>query len=161
MQIVDIDEFVPDDISFKYRDHTYTIPGDLRTDQTLELYAMLKKLAETEGRGDAGELDRIVKKAEKALLPVFQVHQPEMTELPFGAVGLGVVLQTVLRLIGLLDGGTAAGEGEQVDPPNRSTRRRQARSTPTPTSTGSRAATVKKKPAARRKPSAGSTGSKK
>jgi hypothetical protein len=159
VQIIDIDELVPDDISFKYRAKTYTIPGDLRTEQTLELYAMLKKLAETEARGDAGELDRIIKKAEKALLPVFQVHQPDMTELPFGAVGLGVVLRTVLRLIGLLEGGTEAGEGVPVDPPNRSTRRSKERSTRTRTSTGSRQATVKKKPAARR--AGGSTGSQK
>lgn len=114
MEIIDIDELVPDDISFKYRGESYTIPGDLKTGLTLELYALLTRLARTEAKGNAGELKRVIGQAEAALLPIFQVHHPDMTELPFGAAGLGVVLRKVLQLIGLLEVGAAP---DVPDPP--------------------------------------------
>ena len=150
-EIVDLDELVPDDIVFKYRDNQYTIPGDLKTGQTLELFALLTRLAKAEAKGGATELKRIIGQCEHALLPIFQVHQPDMVELPFGAAGLGHVLRRVLELIGMLD--TVPAEGDVPDPPNRAARRAAQRSTRTPTKPGS-ASTIKKKP---RKRAAGST----
>lgn len=114
--IVDLDELVPDDIQFNYRGETYTIPGDLRVDQTLDLYALLTRLANAEAKGGAAEMKRILDKAEAALLPVFQVHQPEMVQLPFGAAGLGHVLRRVLTLIGLLQV-VPPGDGDDTNPP--------------------------------------------
>lgn len=136
-EIVDLDELVPDDIVFKYKKHEYTIPGDLKTGTTLDLFALLQRLATAEAKGGAAELKRIVGKAETALLPIFQVYQPDMDELPFGAAALGHVLRRVLALIGMLQEGEPA-----VDPPNRAARRARkkppARSTRTQTKTGSR-----------------------
>ena len=147
-EIHDLDELVPEDITFRYRREEYTIPGDLRTGDTLELFALLQRLALAEAKGTPAELKRIIAQTEAALLPIFQVHQPQMEQLPFGAAGLGAVLRKVLELIGLLEVGPA------VDPPNRATRRR-ARSTPTATKRGSGS----KKTAGRGK-SAGSSRSK-
>lgn len=113
-EIVDIDELVPDDITFRYRKQEYKIPGDLRVAQTLELYALLRRLAAAEAKGTEAELKRIIGQAEAALLPIFQVHQPDMVELPFGAAGLGVVLRKVLQLIGLLQ---EIEQGDVPDPP--------------------------------------------
>jgi hypothetical protein len=101
-EIIDLDELVPDDITFKYKGNEWTIPGDLKTGQTLELYSLLTKLARTEATGGAGELQRIIGRCETALLPIFQVHHPDLAELPFGAAGLAHVMRTVLSLIGLL-----------------------------------------------------------
>lgn len=145
MEIVDLDELVPDDIAFKYRGKEWTIPGDLRTDQTLELYALLHRLAGAEAKGTAAELKRIIGQTEKALLPIFQVHHPELTELPFGAAGLGHVLRTVLSLIGLLQDVTP-------DPPAPALNRAQRRARKTPTKPGS----PRKKTPARRTGSSGS-----
>lgn len=136
-EIIDLDELVPEDIVFKYRSTEYTIPGDLRTDQTLELFALLQRLAAAESTGKPGELKRIIGQTEAALLPIFQVHQPEMEKLPFGAAGLGLVLRRVLWLIGLLQ--IVEPGDEEVDPPtpaplNRAARRR----TQTTTKPGSR-----------------------
>jgi len=116
-EIVDIDELVPEDIEFKYRGETYTIPGDLRTDQTLKLYALLVRLAKAEAKGNAAELGRTVGQAEAALLPIFQVYRPELKELPFGAAALAVVLRRVLTLIGLLEVAPAADPQEPAPKP--------------------------------------------
>lgn len=113
-EIVDLDELVPEDITFKYHGGTYTIPGDLRVDQTLELYSLLQKLAKAEARGGAAELAKIMRQVEAALLPIFQVHEPQMEQLPFGAAGLGHVLRRILVLIGLLE---ISDSGEAANPP--------------------------------------------
>lgn len=160
-EIVDIDELVPDDIEFKYRGETYTIPGDLDVDETLELYALLTRLAKAESTGSEAELKRILDKAKGALLPIFQVYQPDMEKLPFGAAGLGIVLRRVLQLIGLLqvvdDGGGSGVRDPQKPPPNRAQRRasaKKAASTRTQTKPGSRSQPKKPTAAAR---SAGSS----
>lgn len=140
-EIVDLDALVPEDIVFKYRQTEYTIPGDLRTGQTLELYALLTRLARAEAKGGAGELKRIIEQCEAALLPIFQVNQPDMTELPFGAAGLGHVLRRVLELIGMLESIPA---GEVANPPNRAARRQAQRSTRTQTKPGSASKTKPK-----------------
>jgi hypothetical protein len=147
-EIVDIDELVPDDIQFKYRGETYAIPGDLRVDQTLELYKLLTQLANAESTGSEAELRRIIAKAEAALLPIFQVHQPDMEKLPFGAAGLGIVLRRVLQLIGLLQVGEAGADVPDPPKPNRAARRAKPASTPTPTKRGS-STPAKKKAAAK------------
>lgn len=141
-EIVDIDELVPDDITFRYRKQEYKIPGDLRVVQTLELYALLRRLAAAEAKGTEAELKRIIGQAEAALLPIFQVHQPDMTELPFGAAGLGVVLRKVLQLIGLLQ---EIEQGDVPDPPVPGPVKKPA-STRTRTKRGSTSS--RKKPAA-------------
>lgn len=136
-EIVDIDALVPDDVVFRYRQQEYTIPGDLKVGDTLELYALLQRLAHAEAKGTAAELKRILGQCEAALLPIFKVHQPDMVELPFGAAGLGAVLRRVLELIGMLET-VSALEDDVPDPPNRAARRAAARaSTPTPTKRGS------------------------
>ena len=134
-EIVDLDELVPDDITFRYRGADYTIPGDLKTGVTLELYALLTRLAKAEAKGGAAELKRIIGQAERAMLPVFQVHQPDMVELPFGAAGLSHVLRRVLVLIGLLE---IPGEGDGVDPPTPAPTPATPRSTRKATTPGSR-----------------------
>lgn len=146
-EIIDLDELVPDDIVFKYKGGEYTLPGDLRTEDTLKLYALLQRLAETEAKGTADELKRVITQTEAALLPLFQIHHPEMERLPFGATALGHVLRRVLALLGLLQ--TVDAEAPTPVPPapapqpNRA-QRRQPQKTRKTTKPGSGSRTRKK-----------------
>lgn len=148
-QIVDLDELVPEDITFSYRKQDYTIPGDLKTGDTLNLYALLIRLANAEAKGSASELKRIISQCETALLPIFQIHHPEMETLPFGAAGLGVVLRKVLELIGLLEVGPAA-DPPLPAPPNRK-QRRSTRTQTTPGSGSEKKTVPRQRPAGSRK----------
>lgn len=115
-EIVDLDELVPDDIEFHYRGQTYLIPGDMESEQVLLLYKLLTeldKLATAEGGEDVKRLERQNRRVKQALLPIFQLRQPALKELPFGGLSLRIVIRQLLTQMGMI----AIAEPEPADPP--------------------------------------------
>ena len=156
-RIVNLDELVPEEITFRWKGADYRLPGDIDTETTFTLQQLLVEMGEAEAavlQASADGLDakngaqgkrassamvaaqgrqrRVTAKVEKEILRLFQTNHPDMEKLPFGVVGFTIVLTYVLTELGF-------GEMEQdptPPPPNRQTRRaakKTARSTPSPT----------------------------
>jgi hypothetical protein len=142
--VVRLDELVPEDIEFEHEGTTYSIPGDLGTEQRFRFGRLFRDLAIVEAESISAQLDlqaadtaAKVKRAkvvldkaeaahlkvslamEAALLETMQIRQPELKKLPMGTEGTQTVLLLVLARLG--------GAGEEENPPNRATRRAHAR----------------------------------
>lgn len=133
-EIVNLDELVPDDITFEFRGQTYPFPGDIDTETTFRLARMLRELgraeeAASEQREDEAaqeEQEKLTLAVEGELLKLFQRRTPDLESLPFGATGFQVVLLHVLAALGF---------SAPADPPKRertktATRSRRKSSTP-------------------------------
>lgn len=127
-QVIDLNVLVPDDICFRYGDPPadYAVPGDLDTDSVLRLFKLFGELIEnaaldkleTATTDDDTELDeetrRISDRMKTDLLAIFQIRQPELTSLPFGAMSTRIVLRTILEQLGVL---ATPGGADDADPP--------------------------------------------
>lgn len=148
-QIIKIDELVPEEIIFQYKDVDYSLPGDIDVDTTFRLQQLLVQLGQAEQAVATAQLERLqaVKEAavsraesrlsralntqrqatlkvEKEILALFKVNHPDLEKLPFGAAGFQAVLSHVLLMLGF---GTFSDEEEEPDPtpaPKRSPRPR-------------------------------------
>src|SRR5581483_1330813 len=123
-EVVDLDQLIPDDVEFKHRGKTYRVPGDIPTKQVFELYRLYQDLAEAETstEADADAQERATEKVKDGLLRLFRVLQPELEELPFGAMSLTIVLQTILLKLGVVQQAIDAPP-TSLAPPNRAARR--------------------------------------
>lgn len=105
-RVFELDEMVPEDIVFRYRGADYLIPGDLDTELVLRLYRMFGDLLAEPTSGDEAEdesnAERIVLKVKEELLAIFQVLQPGMEKLPFGALGIRAVIRCILIALGVI-----------------------------------------------------------
>ena len=118
---------VPEDIVFRYRGAEYLIPGDLDTELVLRLYRMFGDLLAEPSTGDEAAdestAERIVQTVKADLLAIFQVLQPDMEKLPFGALGIRAVMRCILIALGVIS------EGPQPASPVRKTPVRSRSST--------------------------------
>jgi hypothetical protein len=101
-EIVDLDAVVPEDIVFKLAGKQYPIPGDLETEQVFKLMRLFAGLKVS---GNLAGVERSAKQLEAGLLDLFQVRQPDLERLPFGATSLRTVTVRVLQLLGVDVGG--------------------------------------------------------
>jgi hypothetical protein len=131
-EIVQLDDLVPQDITFVYRGDEYHVPGDLDTETVFKIFQHLKGL--TGLRGDDGKAadDEAIRRASdnlrKILLDVFRIRQPDLETLPFGTRSQAIITERLLSLIGL----PGVGEAEEPVPTGR------AKPSPTRSSPGSR-----------------------
>jgi hypothetical protein len=100
-RIVNLDDYVPEDVDFTYRGSNYILPGDVDVDQTFELLSLFIE-AEDAQAGDLKRKHAYNKKVQATLLKLFQVRQPELENLPFGQMALSVVLRETLVVLGLI-----------------------------------------------------------
>jgi hypothetical protein len=133
-EVVDLDALIPDDIEFKHRGKSYMIPGDIPTQEVFKLYKLYLQLAEAETSedADADAQEAATDRVKEGLLSLFQVLQPDMKQLPFGAMSLTIVLQTILLKLGVVQQAQEASP-TGLTQPNRAARRA---STKKPGSTG-------------------------
>lgn len=111
-RIIELDEYVPEDLQFNYRGQSLSIPGDLSVDDTFDLLALFAESGRVEESGDLKKQRDYNKKLEQTLLAMFRRQQPDLERLPFGQRGLAQVLIEVLILLGLLT-------RDVLDPPTR------------------------------------------
>jgi hypothetical protein len=120
-EIVELDAVVPDDIEFRYQGKKFILPGDVSTAVTFKMQRLLVALADAEvnviktakqgGKRTTSALaaqERLTLEVEELLLGIFKENDPELTSLPFGAVGFQHVLARLLIKLGL---------GAELDPP--------------------------------------------
>ena len=102
MPRIELDEVIPEDITFAYKGKEYVIPGDIDVDTTFDLIALLGRHGEAEEKGDTPEVRAVNKEVEQKLLYLFRQRDPELEALPFGVIGYRFVLAQVLTSLGLL-----------------------------------------------------------
>lgn len=122
MPFIDLDQVVPEDITFKYRGADYVLDGDLDTEDVLILARLLDQAQTAETAGDLAAVQKLNPKIKQELLRLFQVKDPKLEALPFGAVAYQHVIAEVLKLMGFV-----LVEEDPPAPtpaPNRSQRRR-------------------------------------
>jgi hypothetical protein len=142
-QIVELDDLVPDDVVFRYRDKEHSIPGDIDVETTFRLLKLFKRAAEVEESDDLDAKEQVNIEVRDALLGLFQQRDPDLAELPFGVIAFRHVLSEVLQAIGLV---FVPEDGE--GPPNEGPPTKPRPKTPRPSS-GSRASS--KRSTSRRK----------
>ena len=101
MPRIELDEIIPEDITFAYRGKEYVIPGDLDIDTTFDLIALLGRHGAAEAADDTEEVRVVNKEVEQKLLFLFRQRMPDLEALPFGVIGYRVVLAQVLTALGL------------------------------------------------------------
>lgn len=110
-EIRDLDDLVPEDVEYRYRGKTYTLPGDIDVEHTYRLVKLLGKSGELEAAQFAGETvfeEKPILEARQALdeqvanelLELFQQSDPELAALPFGVTAMRFVLVDVLKALG-------------------------------------------------------------
>lgn len=142
-EIVDLDELVPDDIEFRYRDKSYLLPGDPPNEVVLALVKHYERMLsdvifDEEGTSDDRTKDEIEAEVEAAieatkavLLGLFQLNDPELTEWPFGMYSTQHVARHVLLQLGILrlvDEKDGDGDPPTIPTPKKPPARRRARS---------------------------------
>lgn len=106
-EIVQLDDLVPEDIVFVYREEEYVVPGDLDTETTLRVFKYLRNLVTLRDSREQGDIPAeadVVKAAsalQELLLSIFQIRNPSLTSIPFGAKSLPIVTERILGLLGI------------------------------------------------------------
>jgi len=129
-EIINIDDLIPPDIELQYRGASYTIPGDLDTETVLRVFETFRQVLALSSAG-AGEVKTAdIKKASETLrdllLGVFQIRNPELTSLPFGSTSTPIVVQHLLRSLGV----DLFGENEETTPTQREASPSREKSSP-------------------------------
>lgn len=99
--IVDLDALVGGDLVFKYGGEELKIPGDINTQRVFEIFNAFQELHGVTEEGDPAEIERANALIREQLLKLFQIRQPEMEELPFGIKTTPIVIQEILKLLGV------------------------------------------------------------
>lgn len=137
-RIINLNELVGEDIVFEYGEPPvqYAIPADVETATVFELFDMyvaLAKIDDPDPEKAIGDVKQRFSDITGRLLTIFQIRDPQLTELPFGPRGTGVVLRHVLSSLGF-------GVTDDSPDPQKSAPKKQAprRSTSVKTRTASR-----------------------
>lgn len=155
-QIVDLDALVGGDLVFKYGGEELKIPGDISTERVFEVFHAFKELHDVAEEGKPEEVERANTLIREQLLKLFQIRQTEMTELPFGIKTTPIVIQEILKQLGvnIREEGDAEEETGKVVPlPKRQAvpkQRRRSRAQ-TQTTTTATALTPRKKVSSRKR----------
>lgn len=140
--IVDLDALVGGDLTFKYGGDSLKIPGDVSTQQVFEIFQAFSDLQKVTDEGDPQKLEEATKLIHDTLLKLFQVRQPEMQELPFGVRTLPIVIQEILKVLGvgvdLGDGEGDAGPPAPISTPRRTKKSSRTKAAQSRRSSGSR-----------------------
>lgn len=103
-EIVNLDELLPDDVVVKYQGVDYRLPGDVDTETVFKLMDQFKALTSIDGE-DAdtvfAEMRTRVSDIHAELLALFQVRQPQLTELKLGLRATGALLKVILGRYGV------------------------------------------------------------
>lgn len=111
-EIVDLRDFVPDDITFVFNDGEWSIPGDIDSGTVWELYTLLLDVADLNldeeqpstaaARRELGKIRKIDSRIQDILLRLFQARHPDLEALPLGTRASRLVTQELLRQVGFL-----------------------------------------------------------
>lgn len=99
--IVDLDTLVGGDLTFKYADTDLRIPGDISTKTVFQIFQAFRELSDVQETGDPDQIQSANTLINEQLLILFQIRQPDMKELPFGIKTLPIVIQEILKLLGV------------------------------------------------------------
>lgn len=129
-KLYDLNELVPgiEDVTIKYRDETYVIPGDLNTERTFEFMALYDEILEFQRAAAEAvasqdekkalevkdELERLMGTIGAKVLDVLKIRHPDVKELPFGQQSLMAVVGIILEAMGI---GRSAGATDGPPPP--------------------------------------------
>lgn len=125
-RIINLDEIVPENVIIKYRDVEYPIPGDPPLEYVFGLWDAAQKAQESLPLAEQVE---VMESVHARLLRVFQVADPSILHLPFGAQGLVAVSNVLFGMYGLVTDEPVEEEVDEENPgPARSTKRTSRRS---------------------------------
>lgn len=136
-EIVNLDDIVGGDLTFMYGGKELKIPGDISTKKVFEIFNAFRELSDVQEDGDPEKIQAANDLINAQLLKLFQIREPEMDELPFGIKTMPIVIQEILKLLGVNVRDEEEGGGNVV-PLTRSTPKRK------------KASTTRKRPAAGR-----------
>lgn len=177
--VINLDELVPRTMVFELHGEQWLVPGDIDVETTFRIQRLLLDMADAEANVLAAQLEALEAEAEgkpedaaplrktsieafdaqakvtlemeQEILGLFQVHQPELEKLPFGASAFQGVLAHVLAHLGFgeeedeqsEDPTTTSDETVRMDPPKSrrsSGSSRSRKSSDSTRTTGSKAA---------------------
>lgn len=98
-RIIDLDEIIPENLTLRYRAVDYDVPGDPPLEYVLALWEASRRAQEELTLDEQVETMQGV---HDHLLRVFQVCNPSLLHLPFGAAGLVAVSNVLFGMYGLL-----------------------------------------------------------
>jgi hypothetical protein len=101
---IDLDDLVPTDITVRVRGEEYQLPGDVPVPEYLALTRLAGEIVDGSENPEQAVVD-----LHDRLLALFQVHQPDLTELP---VGPRALLPLVFRYLDA----PAEEEADTADP---------------------------------------------
>lgn len=118
--IVNLDELVPEDIVFEFREKQYVVPGDLDTETVFKVFQHLRSLYDSRPEDGSPMTEEAVKQAaaslEDLLISIFQIRDPSLRgPLPFGARAMGIVTEKILAALGI--GGDDEDDGGEKKEP--------------------------------------------
>lgn len=133
---------------------TYYVPGDLDSETVFEFLGLFESMSEmmierkrlVDEAGDdlvkqrdatreiLANMKKLNEDIQAKLLPIFQLSDPDLKSLPFGAQATSVVLGIILEMMGLA---VPIADGDLPLPPTEGTNRQQRRATGKKTTTRS------------------------
>lgn len=118
-EVINLDELVPEDIEFRYRGETYTLPGDLSVEDVFRMFELFQTFASTQGKGKPEDAMKAVETLLAELLRLFQVRDPDLEgPLPFGVKALPIIMQKLLGQLGI----NVSADDPPPSPPKATTR---------------------------------------
>ena len=103
-EIINLDDFIPEDIELVYKGESFFIPGDLDTEIVLKVFDTFRSalaLSSSVEETDTKDIERTAKRLNDLLLSIFQIRNPELDGLPFGSVATPIVVQKLLKSLGV------------------------------------------------------------
>lgn len=88
-KIVDLDAAVPENLGVRCGGVVYDLPGDIPIPDYIEIERLVEALNDPEAEGSGQER---LQELYARVLELFQIKQPDLTELPIGPRRLGVLV---------------------------------------------------------------------
>jgi hypothetical protein len=97
-RVIDIEDLVSlDKVIIKAGGDSYRLPDDLLVPDYLRLRALFNQLVDADADSEDFDANETLSELHDELLAMFQVHQPDLTELPFGPRSIVPVVYAYLN----------------------------------------------------------------
>lgn len=114
--IVNINDLIGEDTTIVYGDQEFIVSSDLDTELVFRMWQAYRVSLQVQANPDStsAKVASAKKQLEDTVLQILRAKQPELESLPFGVRSMPIVIEHILRAIGIV---LKPGEDDDADPP--------------------------------------------